>query len=69
MRLDRFTIRAQEAIQRTQEIAQEKNHQEITPEHLLVALLEDEEGIASSILKKLEVDLRGGNPILPITRT
>ena len=56
MRLDRFTIRAQEAIQRTQEIAQEKNHQEITPEHLLVALLEDEEGIASSILKKLEVD-------------
>jgi len=55
MKWDRFTIKAQEAIQRTQEIAQNKNHQEITPEHLLLALLEDEEGVANSILKNLGV--------------
>jgi len=56
MRFDKFTIKAQEAIQRSQEIAQEKNHQQITPEHLLIALLEDEEGVGSSILENLGVN-------------
>jgi len=49
-------VKAQEAIQEAQEIAEKKNHQEITPEHLLLALLREEGGIVSSILKNLGVD-------------
>ena len=56
IRWDKFTIKAQEAIQEAQEIAEKKNHQEITPEHLLLALLREEGGIVSSILKNLGVD-------------
>jgi len=56
IRWDKFTIKAQEAIQEAQEIAEKKNHQEITPEHLLLALLIEERGIVSSILKNLGVD-------------
>jgi len=52
---DRFTIKAQEAIQRAQEIAGQRNHQEITPAHLFLALIEDREGIAGSLLKALGV--------------
>jgi len=53
---DRFTIKAQEAIQRAQEMAEEKNNQEITPAHLLLALLEDKKGIATSLLRTLGVN-------------
>ena len=53
---DKFTIKVQEAIQGAQEIAENKNHQEITPGHLLFALLEDEEGIATYILKNLGIN-------------
>jgi len=49
-----FTIKAQEAIQRSQEIASEKHHQQIDVLHLLLALLEDQEGIVNLILKKLD---------------
>ena len=56
MRFDRFTLKAQEAFQASQEIADSHNHQSIEPEHLLVALLDQEEGIAPSILQKLGVD-------------
>jgi ATP-dependent Clp protease ATP-binding subunit ClpB len=57
MRLDRFTIRAQEGITNAQRIATDNNNQEITPEHLLSALLDQEEGIVVPILKKV-----GANP-------
>ena len=40
MRLDKFTLKAQEAIQNSQEIASNRGHQQIEPEHLLSALLE-----------------------------
>ncbi len=56
MRFDRFTVKAQEAVQASQEIADTHNHQSIEPEHLLVALLDQEDGIAPSILQKLGVD-------------
>ena len=56
MRFDRFTLKAQEAVQASQEIADRHNHQSIDPEHLLVALLDQEDGIAPSILQKLGVD-------------
>ena len=53
MRLDRFTIKAQEAIASAQRIATERNNQQITPEHLLLALVTQEEGIVPPILKKI----------------
>ncbi len=56
MRLDRFTIKAQEGIAGAQRIATENNNQEITPEHLLAALLGQDEGIVGPILKKVGAD-------------
>ena len=40
MKLDRFTFRAQEALENAQTIAEENHQSEITPEHLLFALIE-----------------------------
>jgi ATP-dependent Clp protease ATP-binding subunit ClpB len=56
MRLDRFTLKAQEAVQAAQNLALEKNHQEISPEHLLHVLLEQHEGIVIPILQRLGAD-------------
>ena len=53
MTLDRFTLKAQEAVMKAQQIAGEKGHQQIEVEHLLSALLADEEGVPLAILKKL----------------
>jgi ATP-dependent Clp protease ATP-binding subunit ClpB len=56
MRLDKLTIKSQEALQEAQRGADEKGNQELQPEHLLMALLADPEGIATAILRRLEVD-------------
>jgi len=56
MRLDKLTIKSQEALQEAQRIAEQKGNQELQPEHLLLALLSDREGIATAILKRLDVD-------------
>ncbi|HEX6046673.1 MAG TPA: ATP-dependent chaperone ClpB [Pyrinomonadaceae bacterium] len=53
MRLDKFTLRAQEAIQAAIELAERNNHQQVEPEHLLVAMLEQEEGIVRPLVGKL----------------
>ena len=53
MTLDRFTLKAQEALNRAQEQAAEINHQQIEVEHLLKAMLDDAEGVPLAILKKL----------------
>lgn len=55
MRFDRFTLKAQEVIQNSQEIASKKGHQQIEPEHLLYALVEQREGIIPSLLGKIGV--------------
>jgi ATP-dependent Clp protease ATP-binding subunit ClpB len=55
MRFDRFTLKAQEAVQTAQEIAEKHNHQAIEPEHLLSALLDQEGGIVPSILQKIGI--------------
>jgi len=57
MNLEKFTLKAQEALVRAQQIATEKNHQQIEVEHLLKALLEDAEGVPVAILKKLGANL------------
>ncbi|MGB9587644.1 MAG: ATP-dependent Clp protease ATP-binding subunit, partial [Armatimonadota bacterium] len=55
MRMDKFTIKAQDAIMEAQSIADEHNHQEVGPEHLLLALLQQEEGIVAPVLQKIGV--------------
>ena len=56
MRLDKLTVKAQEAFAESQKLAESKGNQELQPEHLLAALLEDQEGIAVQVLKRLGVD-------------
>ncbi len=53
MRLDKFTLRGQEAIQAAIELAERNQHQQVEPEHLLIAMLEQPEGIVRPILGKL----------------
>ncbi len=53
MRLDKFTVKAQEALQGAQALGNERRHQAIEPEHLLAALLEQREGVVSPVLAKL----------------
>ncbi len=53
MRLDKFTVKAQEALQAAQSMADQHDHQAIEPEHLLVALLEQREGVVGPVLAKL----------------
>ena len=57
MRLDRFTLKAREAVQSAQALALENNHQEITPLHLVRALMEQREGVVVPILQRLGVDV------------
>ena len=56
MNINRFTEKAQEAVVTAQTLATEHNHSEVTPEHLLVALVEQAGGIVPSILRKLKID-------------
>ena len=55
MRFDKFTIKSQELIQNAQSLASNNNNQQIEPEHLLSAMLNEQEGIARSMLRKLGV--------------
>jgi ATP-dependent Clp protease ATP-binding subunit ClpC len=56
MRFDRFTERAQEAAQRAAEIIQRYGHNQIDTEHILLALIEQPQGVVSQILDVLKVD-------------
>jgi ATP-dependent Clp protease ATP-binding subunit ClpB len=53
MRLDKFTLRGQEAIQSAIELAERNQNQQVEPEHLLSAMLEQPEGIVRPVLGKL----------------
>jgi len=53
MRMDKLTVKTQEALAAAQDLAGQRNHQEIGPLHLLAALLEQEEGVVAPVLKKL----------------
>jgi len=53
IRFDKFTLKAQEAIQAAQKIAERGHHQQIEPEHILMALIEQSEGIILPILQRL----------------
>ena len=53
MQVEKFTLKAQEALQEAKAIAERKNHQQIDVEHLLLGLLEQKEGVVIPILQKL----------------
>jgi len=55
MRLDRFTIKSQEALADAQTLALERGNPRIENEHLLVALVRQEQGVAQAILGKAGV--------------
>ncbi len=55
MRFDRFTLKAQEAIQEAQNLAEERQHPSLDPLHLLAALLDQEDGIVVPLLQRLEL--------------
>jgi len=52
MTFDKFTIKAQEALQNAEELTREYGGQQIEPEHLLLALLSDKEGTVLAVVKK-----------------
>jgi ATP-dependent Clp protease ATP-binding subunit ClpB len=55
MRYDKFTIKAQEALQDAQNLALEYNHQEVKPEHLLLTLVNQKDSIIPKILSRIGV--------------
>ncbi|HEX9595628.1 MAG TPA: Clp protease N-terminal domain-containing protein, partial [Anaerolineales bacterium] len=56
MRFDRFTERAQEAAQRAAEIIQRYGHNQIDTEHILLALIEQPEGVVGQLLEILKIE-------------
>ena len=56
MNLNKYTEKAQEAIINAQQFADREGHPEITPEHVLLALLEQRDGIVPSIVRKMNAD-------------
>src|ERR1700683_5075703 len=72
IRWDKFTVKAQQAMQRAQQRAAELGHPELQPVPLLLALIEDREGVIPAVLEKigvpterLESDLHGIEEKLP----
>ena len=57
MQLDKFTLRAQEALAEAQQLAQSRNHAQLEAEHLLLILLDQDGGLTTPILEKI-----GANP-------
>src|ERR1700726_769181 len=57
MRIDKFTQKMQEALQAAQDIASQFNHQEISNDHFLSALLDQSEGITRPLLEKIGVPM------------
>ena len=56
MNINKYTEKAQEAVAAAIELAQQSNNPQIEPEHLLVALVEQREGIVPELLRKMSVD-------------
>ena len=57
MNQNQLTIKSQEALQKAQVFAEDRGHPELTVEHLLSALIEDGEGLASRLLNHMEVSV------------
>ncbi len=58
MKFDKFTIKVQEALMAARSLAQERDHQKIDPLHLLIALIDQQDGITTPLLQKLGVNIK-----------
>jgi ATP-dependent Clp protease ATP-binding subunit ClpB len=58
MTFDKLTLKTQDAIARAQQVASEYGNQQIEPVHILQALLQDNDGLVSTILKKVGLNLK-----------
>ena len=61
MNLEKFTERSRGFVQAAQTIAIRESHQRLAPEHLLQALMDDDQGLASNLIRR-----SGGNPTLVV---
>lgn len=57
MKFDKFTIKVQEALMTARSLAQNNNNQQIEPIHLLISLIEQEDGITTPLYQKLGLNL------------
>ena len=57
MNMEKFTERSRGFLQAAQTIAMRESHQKLAPEHLLKALMDDDQGLASNLIKRA-----GGEP-------
>jgi len=57
MNLNKMTVKAREALEKAGELANSYNHQSIDVEHLLVTLINQEEGLVRPILQSIEVNI------------
>src|SRR6266849_3532732 len=64
MRLDKFTEKAQEALQEASELARGLGQQAIEPEHLLLALIRQQEGVGRTLLERAGVSVQALEPAL-----
>jgi ATP-dependent Clp protease ATP-binding subunit ClpB len=64
VRIDRFTEKAQEALQQAAELARESGQQAVEPEHLLLALVREEEGVARTLLERAGTSAQALEPSL-----
>jgi ATP-dependent Clp protease ATP-binding subunit ClpB len=64
MRSEKFTEKAQEALQQAAELAHESGQQAIEPEHLLLALVREHEGVARTLLERTGVSVQALEPAL-----
>ena len=53
IRFEKLTVKAQEAVQRAQKLAEDKGHSQLTSLHLLKALLDEEQGVVRPIVQKI----------------
>src|SRR6478672_960516 len=56
MNINKYTEKAREAVAAAVELAQQGNNPQVEPEHLLVALIEQREGIVPELLRKMSLD-------------
>ena len=64
MRLDRFTDKAQEALQEAAELARATGNQAVEPEHLLLSLVREDEGVARALLEHAGASFQALQPAL-----
>src|SRR4030088_3136457 len=64
MKLDKFTEKAQKALQGAAERARERGQQAVEPEHLLLALVREEEGVARTLLERAGASVQALEPAL-----